>query len=90
MKRRRNGRPRTLPLVIFATLATALIVIGFIQLSSRVEWCDISVPRWMLEAQDYKGGGCARELPFWEAPPDADWTMVCLGMCPVLPPEPSR
>lgn len=35
----------------------------------------------MLEAQDYDGSGCAEELPFWEAPPDADWRMYCTGMC---------
>ncbi len=43
--------------------------------------CDGNLPVWMLEAQDYDGGGCAEPLPFWQAPPNADWTEHCMGMC---------
>ena len=43
--------------------------------------CDGNLPVWMLEAQDYDGGGCAEVLPFWQAPPNADWTEHCMGMC---------
>jgi hypothetical protein len=43
--------------------------------------CDGAFPVWMLEAQDYDGGGCAWELPAWQAPPDADWRMFCTGVC---------
>jgi hypothetical protein len=43
--------------------------------------CDGSLPVWMLEAQNYDGGGCAEPLPFWQAPPNADWTEHCMGMC---------
>jgi hypothetical protein len=43
--------------------------------------CDGSVPAWMIEAQDYDGGGCAEVLPTSEAPADADWSPYCLGYC---------
>ena len=81
----------------------ALVIIGlFVVIGSiaptpqlRLYWCDGYMPLWMLEAQRYDGGGCAIELPFWEAPPNADWTQVCLGLCPdslldptVRPPSP--
>jgi hypothetical protein len=43
--------------------------------------CDGSVPIWMIEAQDYDDSGCAEVLPSGQAPPKADWTPYCLGMC---------
>ena len=42
---------------------------------------DGSFPVWMLEAQDYDGGGIACGLPLWQAPPGADWRMYCTGLC---------
>lgn len=66
------------------------LVLAFVAVGALTVWftvqtrdiaCDASFPVWMLEAQDYHGSGCAEELPFWEAPPDADWRMYCTGMC---------
>jgi hypothetical protein len=50
--------------------------------------CDGTIPTWMIEAQDYDGGGCAEVLSPWKAPPPplADWTPYCLGMCTDLLP----
>jgi hypothetical protein len=47
--------------------------------------CDGSVPGWMLEAGDYEGGGCAEVFPSNAAPPNADWTLYCLGYCMCQP-----
>ena len=45
-------------------------------------WADGSFPVWMLEAQDYDGGGIACSLPLWQGLyPGADWRMYCTGMC---------
>jgi hypothetical protein len=38
-------------------------------------------PVWMLEAQDYDGGGCVEVYPSQAAPPNADWRLHCVGMC---------
>lgn len=46
--------------------------------------CDASVPQWMLDAQggtDSVAGGCPHVMPSELAPADADWTMVCTGLC---------
>jgi hypothetical protein len=50
--------------------------------------CDGSLPIWMLEAQDYDGGGCAEVLPSHMAPPDANWTHYCMAMCDRMEPWP--
>jgi hypothetical protein len=50
--------------------------------------CDGALPVWMLNAQDYNGGGCAEVLPSHEAPPDADWTLYCMGLCDRFEPWP--
>ena len=42
---------------------------------------DGSFPVWMLEAQDYDGGGIACGLPLWQAPPGADWRMQTARDC---------
>jgi hypothetical protein len=73
------------------TVAVTALVVGVLILvvaiaSSRGDvfthvQCDGSLPQWMLDAQGYAGGGCAEVLPTSDAPPDADWTLVCLGMC---------
>ena len=45
-------------------------------------WADGSFPVWMLEAQDYDGGGIACSLPLWQGLyPGADWRMYCTGLC---------
>jgi len=44
-------------------------------------WCDGAYPVWMLEAQDYNGGGCVEVYPSHVAPPKADWRPYCVGMC---------
>ena len=50
--------------------------------------CDGNFPGWMLEAQDYGGDGCAYELPWYMAPPAADWTVYCTMWCDrTWPPE---
>jgi len=50
--------------------------------------CDGNFPRWVLEAQNYDGGGCAYELPWFLAPPGADWTTYCTMWCePMWPPS---
>jgi hypothetical protein len=44
-------------------------------------FCDRVHPQWVLTAQDYDGGGCVKMIPLDQAPPHADWTPVCTGMC---------
>ena len=44
-------------------------------------FCDGVAPKWVLDRQGYDGGGCALFFPFDQAPKDADWTPICLGMC---------
>jgi hypothetical protein len=39
----------------------------------------------MLEAGNYEGGGCAEVFPSEAAPPNADWTLYCLGYCMCQP-----
>ena len=48
-------------------------------------YCDGTSPRWMLEATNYEGGGCAAVLPSETAPKNADWTPYCLGYCSCKP-----
>ena len=68
--------------MLFGALAVALGVGLFMRGPVvRTILCDGSLPRWMLEAQDYRGGGCAEVLPISDAPPGADWSPYCLGMC---------
>jgi len=46
--------------------------------------------RWVLEAQGYDGSSCVYELPWFLAPPGADWTTYCTMWCePMWPPPPS-
>ena len=49
--------------------------------SSQTIVCDGVFPQWVLDAQDYDGGGCAEALPLDQAPENADWTPVCTGLC---------
>lgn len=75
--------------VVAALVLTAVVVLAYSWSSPQFEhWCDGSLPRWMLYAQDYDGGGCATVLPSHEAPPNADWTLHCIGMCQNLEPLP--
>jgi len=66
-------------LIIGALLAVAVIIA--VRPEVRTHQCDGSLPRWMIEAQDYNGGGCAEVLPTHDAPPGADWSPYCLGYC---------
>jgi hypothetical protein len=70
---------------VTAMVVAVLILVVAIASSRRDVFtqvqCDGYLPQWMLDAQGYDGGGCAEVLPTSEAPPDADWTPVCLGMC---------
>lgn len=67
--------------MLFGAMAVALLV-GVLMNRSVVHLeCDGSLPRWMLEAQGYRGGGCAQVLPTSEAPEGADWSRYCLGAC---------
>jgi hypothetical protein len=65
----------------FTALAIFIAAEVVLRPGTGVYGCDGSYPKWMLDAQGYKGGGCAHVLPSNQAPPDADWTMYCLGMC---------
>ena len=67
-----------------------VVVVGlsYVRSLTRQWGCDGAVPRWMLYAQDYDGGGCAIVLPSHMAPADADWTLHCLGMCQEVEPWP--
>ena len=77
----------TVKRVVGSALAIALLVgaaaVAFVYFTPvpRTIMCDGTFPRWMLQAQDYDGGGCAEVLPSSAAPPNADWTMICTGMC---------
>jgi hypothetical protein len=65
-----------------AALAAVIVALSVWVLTPR-EGCmaDGTFPVWMLEAQDYDGGGIACGLPLWQAPPGADWRMYCTGLC---------
>lgn len=60
-----------------------LLVLIFLAPDVGTIQCDGNIPRWMVEAQEppYTGGGCAELLPTHEAPPGADWSPYCLGLC---------
>ena len=73
---------RRVAMLVLLAVAFVVGVIALTQPARDMYWCDGYMAAWMLEAQDYQNTGCAYELPFWEAPPDADWTQVCLGLCP--------
>lgn len=64
-------------------LATAVLVIAAMALGPPVRQtvCDGVFPKWVLDAQGYEGGGCADLLPIDKAPPNADWTPICTGVC---------
>jgi hypothetical protein len=48
---------------------------------------DGNAPRWVLEASDYPNG-CFYDLPWFLAPPGADWTTYCTMWCePIWPPN---
>jgi hypothetical protein len=72
-------------LIAAGIVGFALLLVGaamFIDATTmRQIQCDGSLPRWMLYAQDYDGGGCAHVLPSSQAAPNADWTLYCMGMC---------
>lgn len=68
---------RWLPAVVIAVLLAGC----YLFTSTHTIQCDGTMPTWMIEAQDYDGGGCAEVLPSQAAPPGADWTPYCLGYC---------
>lgn len=70
-----------IPGVLLVALVGAWVVWTALQPPVQHIQCDGSLPRWMLYAQDYDGSGCAEVLPSSEAPPNADWTPYCMGMC---------
>jgi hypothetical protein len=55
---------------------------------ARCAWVDDgNAPRWVLEASDYPEG-CVYDLPWFLAPPGADWTIYCTMWCePIYPPR---
>ena len=73
--------------LVAAALLTALVVLASCSPERGLQ-CDGALPRWMLHAQGYDGGGCAMVLPSHEAPPNADWTLHCMGLCDVMEPWP--
>lgn len=79
------GRHSRWPGVKVVALVGVVAVAGFVwwALTPEVRYimCDGAYPVWMLEAQDYDGGGCVEVLPSSEAPPNADWRSYCVGMC---------
>jgi hypothetical protein len=89
---RRLGLPKGLYFAILFMLLAGFVVVGvtFRQpITMMIKGCapwrmsaeDGAYPRWMLEATGYGVGGCAQALPSNAAPPNADWTMYCIGMC---------
>jgi hypothetical protein len=84
---------KSLVAAVVAVLAVLMVLSAgawWIGESTHMGQCDGSLPVWMIEAQDYDGGGCAEVLPSYQAPPDADWTPYCIGLCQQLePPLPS-
>ncbi len=72
------ARSAVLAAAIGVVLISAWLFLGP---SVRIIYCDGAAPQWMLDAQDYDGGGCYEELPWWEKPPNAAETMICLGVC---------
>ena len=67
-------------MVVF--LLSAVVALSACSLvETRTVICDGVFPQWVLDAQDYDGGGCAEPLPFDQAPENADWTPICTGMC---------
>ena len=74
---------RKAALAALAAVIVALSVTFGVRFVPVTEDClaDGSFPVWMLEAQDYDGGGIACGLPLWQAPLDADWRMYCTGLC---------
>ena len=63
-----------------STLIAGLVIAGCSPLGfNRTMVCDGLFPQWVLDAQDYGGGGCAEVLPISQAPPNADWTPVWTG-----------
>jgi hypothetical protein len=66
-------------LVVAASLL--LSACGLIGGGTRTVVCDGVFPRWVLDAQAYDGSGCSEALSFDQAPPNADWTPICTGMC---------
>lgn len=83
-------RDRRAALIAVAVSGVVLFAAWFVFLRPVVldYYCDGSAPRWMLEAQGYDGGGCYEVLPTSEAPPGADWTPVCVGLCGPPPQSP--
>jgi hypothetical protein len=67
--------------VVLVAASLALSACSLLGADTRTLVCDGVFPRWVLDAQAYDGGGCAEALSFDEAPPNADWTPVCTGMC---------
>lgn len=67
-------------LLIGVISITMLLVVALAPVTREI-WCDGAYPVWMLEAQEYGGGGCVEVLPSSEAPPNADWRNYCVGLC---------
>ena len=78
---RRLRAARVAILFGLAVIAVAFAAMVLLAPSVRHLQCDGSLPRWMLEAQHYNYSGCAEVLPVWDAPPGADWSPYCMGMC---------
>ena len=76
-------------LLAAATVLVAGLVVGlgvmFLRPMTTTVQCDGYAPRWMLEATNYDGGGCAELLPSDAAPANADWTQYCLDLCGCKP-----
>ena len=73
---------------VFAALMVLFTGWWYVDSATGTFQCDGSLPIWMLEAQNYQGGGCAEVLPSHEAPANADWTLYCMGMCDHMEPWP--
>jgi len=79
----RQPMTRVMGLVLAAVLLLAAAAWAFIFSGPAVTgaWCDGAYPVWMLEAQDYDGGGCVEVYSSHGAPPNADWRLYCVGLC---------
>jgi hypothetical protein len=77
------GRHGSLLAATIVLVAGLVLLFGVLLIRPMVTTiqCDGTAPRWMLEATNYEGGGCAELLPSDAAPANADWTAYCLGLC---------
>ena len=73
------SRLRVLGLISSVVVGFVLASCSLLGFTNRTIVCDGLFPQWVLDEQDYEGGGCAEVIPLSQAPPNADWTPVWTG-----------